>query len=329
MGADSSPTGSPSPAGSTPGSVRSISGAGNSSASDGLECLSSPMCEPSELSLFPELTSSPAVSPARVRALRASARASHTPRRGSGERWLAPLAIYDPDTCLWRMSRTSLPSMTEPSGEPFSETWPRSGTTVSGTAYRRQPLAPRTSVTGLSPLLPTPTRAAGEQGPGSTRGRAARQGSTGRSLNETVRMLRTPTSAPWNQGGAGGEQQAQIQRLLPTPRANIAKQGLPREGNWGELRAEVMSLLPTPAATEGGYHRSPSDGAAIRPQLGRLPRSRGASTDPQSDDGSRFTDLRLSPSSVEWMIGAPAGWSDPDCPLGRLAGEYLMAMATA
>lgn len=41
----------------------------------------------------------------------------------------------------------------------------------------------------------------------------------------------------------------------------------------------------------------------------------GASTDPQSDVGSRFTDLRLSPSFVEWMIGAPAGWSDPDCRL--------------
>jgi DNA (cytosine-5)-methyltransferase 1 len=160
----------------------------------------------------------------------------------------------------------------EPSGEPFSGTWPRSGTTVSGTA----------------------------------------------SLNETVRMLRTPTSAPWNQGGAGGEQEAQIKRLLPTPRANIAKQGLPREGNWGELRAEVMSLLPTPTATEGGYNRSPSEGAAIRPGLDRLLRSRGARTDPPSDDGSRFTGLRLSPSFVEWMIGAPPGWSDPDCPLSAM-----------
>jgi hypothetical protein len=131
-------------------------------------------------------------------------------------------------------------------------------------------------------------------------------------------MLRTPTSALWNQGGAGGEQEAQIKRLLPTPRANIAKQGLPREGNWGELRAEVMSLLPTPATSQGGHNQSPTPGAAVRPQLDRLPRSRGASTDPQSDGGSRFTDLRLSPSFVEWMIGAPAGWSDPDCPLSAM-----------
>jgi len=121
-------------------------------------------------------------------------------------------------------------------------------------------------------------------------------------------MLRTPMFG-------AVEQEAQIKRLLPTPRANIAKQGLPRKGNWGELRAEVMALLPTPVATEGGYNRSPSDGAAIRPSLSRLLRSRGASTSPQSDDGSRFTDLRLSPSFVEWMIGAPPGWSDPDCPL--------------
>jgi len=97
-----------------------------------------------------------------------------------------------------------------------------------------------------------------------------------------------------------------------------SKQGLPREGNWGELRAEVMSLLPTPAATEGGYNKSPSEGAAIRPGLDRLLRSRGASTSPQSDAGSRFRDWRLSPSFVEWMIGAPAGWSDPDCPLSAM-----------
>ena len=169
-------------------------------------------------------------------------------------------------------------------------------------------------------------------------------------------MLRTPTSAPWNQGGCGGEQEQEIKRLLPPPRANIAKQGLPRPDHWGELRAEVMSLLPTPAASEGGYNRSPSEGAAIRPGLDRLVRllptpvegdstnsrsstvpraadSRwepgttlsdvahewsGASTDQPSDAGSRFTDLRLSPSFVEWMIGAPDGWSDPDCPLSAM-----------
>jgi hypothetical protein len=177
----------------------------------------------------------------------------------------------------------------------------------SGTVFQQQPSVPRTSVTGLFALL------------------------------------RTPTSAPWNQGGCGGESEAEIKRLLPTPRANIAKQGLPREGNWGELRADIMSLLPTPnrddtrpnsqsesetkrqarlsdalrllptpSATEYGSNQSPSPGAAVRPSLPSL--LTGASTSQPSDDGSRFTDLRLSPSFVEWMMGAPAGWSDPDCP---------------
>lgn len=171
-------------------------------------------------------------------------------------------------------------------------------------------------------------------------------------------MLRTPTSAPWNQGGCGGEPEAEIKallptpsateygsnqspsdgaavrpsldrlvRLLPTPRANIAKQGLPREGNWGELRAEVMSLLPMPGTMSGGQTKGSvvkqrgctayrADGTKV--QISTQQALIGVSSDQQSDDGSRFTDLRLSPSFVEWMIGAPDGWSDPDCPLSAM-----------
>jgi hypothetical protein len=189
--------------------------------------------------------------------------------------------------------------------------------TSSGIAYRRQPLAPRTSVTGSSPLLPTPLARAKS---GSSTWKGNRQG--GLILDEA------------------------ISRLLLTPRANIAKQGLPREKHWGELRAEVMQLLPTPTATEYGHNQSPSAGAAVRPSLPNLMRllppphgmlkegqarrpgpsgnelgralgsvSSGVSTAQPSEGGKRSTDLRLSPWFVEWMIGLPQGWSDPDCPL--------------
>lgn len=48
--------------------------------------------------------------------------------------------------------------------EPFTENWPRAGMTRNGIAYRRQPLAPRTSATGSgsSPMIATPTETANQ-----------------------------------------------------------------------------------------------------------------------------------------------------------------------
>ena len=33
------------------------------------------------------------------------------------------------------------------------------------------------------------------------------------------------------------------------------------------------------------------------------------------DYGLHLAGMALNPSFVEWMMGAPDGWSDPDCPL--------------
>jgi hypothetical protein len=61
------------------------------------------------------------------------------------------LATYDRDTRSWRTSQGSLfGGLTE-----FLATWPMSGTTRNGTAYRRRPLAPRTYELA-SGFLPTP-----------------------------------------------------------------------------------------------------------------------------------------------------------------------------
>jgi hypothetical protein len=188
----------------------------------------------------------------------------------------------------------------------------------------RGPATGRVADHDLLTLLPTP-RASESEARQTRRTPSQEAGTHGKSLAAEIALLRTPTSAPWNQGGCGGEPEAEIKRLLPTPRANIAKQGLPREGNWGELRADIMSLLPTPSATEYGNNQSPSPGAAVRPSLPSL--LIGASMSPPSDDGSRFTDLRLSPSFVEWMIGAPAGWSDPDCRLSAM--EFRSSSASS
>jgi len=148
--------------------------------------------------------------------------------------------------------------------------------------------------------------------------------------------------------------------MLPTPCARDWK----GEGYDGQLPT-TLALLPTPSATEYGNNQSPSEGAAVRPSLPMLVRLlptptageakqarnatsgrregsqhhsgttltdvayewSGATTSPPSDAGKPSTGLRLSPWFVEWMIGAPPGWSDPDCPLS--ATEFSASSASS
>lgn len=310
-----SPTVCTSPAGVIAGSARSIPGDERSLSSAGREFPSTTMSE--QLTLGPsDHFSSPEDSPAREPQPQGCATASITPRPFCGARWPEPLASFDPATFSWRTWRTSLLSETEPSGERFSGTWPRSGTTRSGIAYPQQPSAPRTSVTGSSPLLPTPTQA---QRTSMTYGRG----------NPTL-----------------------IGALLPTPMARVnggtEVSGSGRTG--GPMLAEsLLALLPTPSATPYGNNQSPSEGVRVRPALDGVLRlletptatlhdqlganggenrkelvarlqSSGASTSPPSDDGSEpLVGALENPSFREWLLGAPDGWSDPACPLSATA----------
>ena len=70
---------------------------------------------------------------------------------GSGANTGDSLANFDPATSSWRTSQRCLVE----GWSRFSETWPRSGMTRSGTAYRLPTLAPLTDATE-SGLLPTP-----------------------------------------------------------------------------------------------------------------------------------------------------------------------------
>jgi hypothetical protein len=70
---------------------------------------------------------------------------------GYGQKLHDSFAFFDQEQCCWRTSQASL----LPGLEMSSVTWPRAGMTRSGTAYRRQPLAPLTAVTGSS-SWPTP-----------------------------------------------------------------------------------------------------------------------------------------------------------------------------
>lgn len=328
-GSGCSPTGCTSPGCATHGCARSMSGDGASSTSDSPECPSIPMFDSSEG--LPSLsTSSPADSPARAPAPLASGRDSATPKPFCGARWPEPLASFDPDTCFWRTWRTSLLSTMEPSGERCSGTWPRSGTTLSGIAYQREPSAPRTSVTGSSPLLPTPNAWDGQRGPDYARARRGpgREASGGDDLTTFVaKLLPTPHGMPKEgqarRPGPTGNELGRAITLLPTPRARVDKEHGPDGQHWAELRPTVESLRLLPTPVEGDSRNSRSATAPARSAESNFhPRTTlsdvvyewsGATTSPPSEGGKPSTGLRLSPWFLEWMIGAPHGWSDPGC----------------
>jgi hypothetical protein len=96
-------------------------------------------------------TSSARASPARTSPLPGQAPDLPEPVRDSGGKWFEPFAWFDRDTRSWRTWQRCLVG----EWEPFSGTWPRSGMTRNGIAYRRAPLVPLTDETA-SGLLPTP-----------------------------------------------------------------------------------------------------------------------------------------------------------------------------
>lgn len=133
-------------------------------------------------------------------ASRSCAKTSPSPAREQGStdraRVFGPnthdsLASFDPATSSWRTSQLSLLGGLDE----FSGTWPRSGMTRNGTAYRLQPLAPLTGGTA-SGLLPTPTAVDHKQH-NSPAARARKSPSLG-----TVAHWPTPNARDGSHGGA-------------------------------------------------------------------------------------------------------------------------------
>ena len=83
----------------------------------------------------------------------------------SGGKCLDAFGKWDPSTSSLRTLQESL---LEERPEPWSESWPVSGTMRSGTCYRLPPLVPRTSVGGGG-VLPTPNQGAGNQASANTK----------------------------------------------------------------------------------------------------------------------------------------------------------------
>ena len=168
------------------------------------------------------LTLFAAVSPASPSASRGSAKGRRI-AGGYGPRSPQPFARYDPATSSWRTLQGSLLS----EWEMLSETWPRSGMTRNGTAYRRAGSVPPIYANGSS-LWPTPVYKPGGgsalDGGSNSRKAAKRRGlwptptagdsrnsrnatanrspgsshHPGTTLSDAIRMLPTPTANRWD-----------------------------------------------------------------------------------------------------------------------------------
>jgi hypothetical protein len=264
---------------------------------------------------------SPSGSRAKAEAPPVSERDSTIRRLLSGGRLPESFAYFDPSCSssrTWRTFSLSLLTNQDGHGARFLGTWPRSAMSLRGTVYPLPPLVPRTSATGCSPLLPTP-RAAEREARQGKRTPSQEAGTHGKSLYAEVQTLallpgalRTRSTPPTPKA-ADGEHSPNLAKaltLLPTPCARDWK----GEGYEGQLPTEIPKLLPTPrAAVDKEHGPNGQHWAELRPIVESL--SGGASTSPPSEDGSKPSGLRLSPWFVEWMMGAPHGWSDPDCPL--------------
>ena len=204
-------------------------------------------------------------------------------RVGSGQSSYASCLKYDPDTCSWR---TYPDSSTE--GWPRSLViFPRAGMTRSGIAYRRQPLVPRTSVTGSS-LWATPTVPLGGRSP------AGGMSPTGMTPDGKKRQVDLRYQVKMAERG-----------LWPTPQAHDATGGRGKNNLFNDHHYRPHDLAdavkwPTPTA--------------------RLADQRGAQAKRYSDP-RRSNDLddavaatgttgQLNPTWVEWLMGFPSGWTD-------------------
>ena len=135
-----------------------------------------------------------------------------------------PFAWYDQSGQCWRTWQLCLVE----GWERFSETWPRSGMTRNGIAYRRVPLAPLTGETEYG-LLPTPE---------ASNTKAVARRSAGRSPRDFLKPI-------W-----------------PTPRANDAmKRGNFDTQNPRNGLPDAAKRWPTPTAT---MHKGSSPAALTR-----------------------------------------------------------------
>lgn len=161
-----------------------------------------------------------------------------------------------------------------------------------------------------SPLLPTPIVGDSRNSRNATAGRKpGGNHHSGTTLSAYALLFPTPTRRDWKSGAASPATHArnarplnEYVRLWPTATAR-PRTHTPRPVHHGmqlanEVEREALRLWPAPsrAVGTGGPGRSPS-----RTGGDNLRTAAASSAGP------------LNPDWVEWLMGLPIGWTDPDC----------------
>ena len=207
------------------------------------------------------------MNPARTSALPAKAPDWPANDPASGANTPGSLARYDPATSLWKTSQLCL----DGGRETFSETWPRSGTMRSGTAYRLPVLVRLTNATG-SGLWPTP-HGMGQDGHGSELSMAAR---VSLGLSDSERSKAKTPRQHW-----------------PTPTAEDGEsKGMSAKRRMTRAPDNLATAVrfPSPASRDWRSGKGRSENGHT-PQL------------PEQVGG------QLNPTWVELLMGFPKGWT--------------------
>jgi hypothetical protein len=117
------------------------------------------------------------------------------------------IATWNPTRGIWEDPHGQIDLLSGHS-EPFSETWPTSGTTHGGSAFELPMPELRTdgSASSSSPTLPTPEAKLSDSGPDYAR--ASREGSGGDDLTTTIARLSTGASTDLRSSDGDGSSAA-------------------------------------------------------------------------------------------------------------------------
>jgi len=277
------------------------------------------MSEKQEPTTSPAPISSAEDSPARTSASPEQGQESKGNVADCGGSLPASLASFDPDTQSWRTSQRSLLG----GWIEYSETWPRSGMMLSGTAYPLQPSAPLTAVTGGS-ALPTPRAQDAKHGQATDWEISRAQG---------YDLLHTRVARGWPTPTVGDSKSSGSRNTANSKaHAGISLTDAVR-GDGGKGRT-----WPTPLASDGakdasgslarivqtGHAKGRLDGTLRKGQKWPTPTARdwksGKSSDELFDRNSRplsehvergvESGGRLNPAWVEALMGFPTGWTE-------------------